>query len=83
MESGPPVWISDKHAMPLPAESKATHVCALWFMNGNRTESAKLDGALEGEARQKLWDDMKNFMSTVQHRDSVKKEKMKQKQKEQ
>lgn len=78
MKSGPPVWISDKHAMPLPREAKAAHVCALWFMSGNKTESAKLDGALEGEARQKLWDDMKNFMSTVQQRDSMKKEKAKQ-----
>ena len=71
MRDGPPIWISDKHALPLPRG--ATHVCALWFMEGDVTETAKLDGALEGAARQKLWDDMKSFMATDEVRDTQKK----------
>ena len=67
MRAGPPVFVSDKHALPLPAG--ATHVAKLWFMDGGVTETAKLDGAVEGEERQKLWNDMKSFIATVEGRD--------------
>jgi MFS family permease len=67
MRAGPPVFVSDKHALPLPAG--ATHVAKLWFMEGGVTETAKLDGAVEGEERQKLWNNMKSFIATVEGRD--------------
>ena len=73
MASGPPIWISDKHGLPMPEDGQDTHICKLWFMNGDKTESAKLEGALEGEERQKLWDDMKSFSALVKEKDAAKK----------
>jgi hypothetical protein len=60
LSSGPPIYISDKHAMPLPDDE--THICALWFAGDNTERSAKLDGAVEGEERQKLWTELKSFI---------------------
>ena len=39
-----------------------THVCRLWLARTGREYSAKLKGALEGDARQKLWDELSAFM---------------------
>ena len=61
LATGPPVYISDKHAMPLP-DNGDTHICQLWFSSDNTERSAKLDGALEGEERQQLWDELKKFI---------------------
>ena len=36
-------------------------VFALWFAEGDETHSAKLDGSLVGEARQKYWDEQLAF----------------------
>ena len=58
---GPPVYISDKHAMPLP-DNGDTHICSLWFASDNQERSAKLDGAVDGEERQKLWDELREFI---------------------
>ena len=58
--SGPPVWISDKHAMPVPEED--THICRVWFASDGKEYSAKLVGALEGVERQKLWDELSAFV---------------------
>jgi len=74
MACGPPIWITDKHGLPLPEDENDTHVINLWFMNGDKTETGKLDGSLDGEERQKLWDEMKSFMDTVKERDEAKKE---------
>ena len=70
MACGPPIWITDAHGLPLDGDG--THIVNLWFMNGDKTESAKLKGALEGSARQVLWDEMKSFMDTVKDRASKK-----------
>ena len=64
MESGPPVWVTDKHACPL--EEGETHVCKLWFMSDNREVSAMLEGACDGEERQKLWDELKSVHAVVE-----------------
>lgn len=58
--SGPPIWVADKHAMPLPEGD--THVERLWFAGDGHEYCAKLAGALEGEARQKLWDELAAFL---------------------
>ena len=57
---GPPVWIEDKHALPLPDGDG--HIERLWFASDGLEYSAKLDGALEGEARQVLWDELASFL---------------------
>ena len=57
LDAGPPVWIADKHALPL-ADGE-THVCKLWFMADDREVSAMLAGALDGADRQALWDELK------------------------
>jgi hypothetical protein len=61
---GPPIYISDKHALPLP-ENGDTHICQLWFSSDDSERSAKLVGAVEGDERQKLWDELKEFIEPV------------------
>ena len=59
--AGPPVYISDKHAMPLP-DNGDTHICQLWYASDNQERSAKLKDAVEGDERQALWDELKQFI---------------------
>ena len=42
----------------------------LWFSSDQRVVPAKVTGALEGEARQALWDEQKAFMATFHERES-------------
>ncbi|CAB9528806.1 expressed unknown protein [Seminavis robusta] len=58
--AGPPVFVSDKHGFPL--EEGDTHVVNLWYASDNKERPAKLDGAVEGEERQKLWEELKQFI---------------------
>mmetsp|Transcript_23304 Transcript_23304/g.71996 ORF Transcript_23304/g.71996 Transcript_23304/m.71996 type:complete len:163 (+) Transcript_23304:112-600(+) len=58
LDAGPPVWLTDKHALPL--QEGETHVSHLWYMNGDREISAMLEGACDGEDRKKLWDELKS-----------------------
>ena len=62
LAKGPPIYLEDKHALPLDESIGDTHVVKLWFARDNREVSAKLTGALEGEARQALWDELKQFV---------------------
>jgi hypothetical protein len=59
---GPPIYIEDAHAMPLADAIGDTHICKLWFQRDNVETSAKLDGAVEGPARDQLWDELKSFL---------------------
>ena len=58
--AGPPVYLSDKHALPLPDGD--THISRVWFASNDTEYSAELAGALKGEARQKLWDELAVFV---------------------
>jgi hypothetical protein len=58
---GPPVRLSDKTALPCPGQGDHAEVHVLWFMSDGQEHSAKLEGSLEGEARQAYWDEMKSF----------------------
>jgi hypothetical protein len=60
LDKGPPIYISDDTALPL--EEGDTHISKLWFAFDGQERSAKLDGALEGEAREKLWEELKQFI---------------------
>jgi hypothetical protein len=58
---GPPIYLHDQHALPLP--DGETHICAVWFAgDGGTVRSAKLVGAVEGEERDKLWTELKSFI---------------------
>jgi hypothetical protein len=57
---GPPIYLSDPHGLPLPEGD--THVVQLWYASDNQERSAKLDGAVEGEEREKLWEELKKFL---------------------
>ncbi len=58
--AGPPIYLSDKHALPLP--DGETHISRVWFASDGKEYSAELAGALKGEARQKLWDELAAFV---------------------
>lgn len=61
MKQGPPIYIADKHA--LPVEDEGEQVQELWFASSDTVESGKLKGALEGAERQALWDSQKAFVT--------------------
>lgn len=61
LKAGPPIYISDKHALKLDEEDE--YVCRLWFArDGGKEVPAKLDGAVEGEERNALWEELKHFI---------------------
>lgn len=70
LKDGPPIWLSDQHALPLPGAKdeeetetpKDTHVCALWYAGDNVEVSAKLEGAVEGDDRESLWNELRRFL---------------------
>jgi hypothetical protein len=62
LASGPPIYVSDKVALPLAEEETDTHVCKLWFASDGQERTAKLKGAVEGEEREKLWNELKEFI---------------------
>ena len=55
---GPPINISDAKALPCPENCD---VEMLWYMSDGQEHSAKLEGSLVGEARQKYWDEQQSF----------------------
>ena len=60
LKQGPPIYISDKHAFPLDEDD--THVCKLWFALDRTEREAKLKGAVEGEERDALWAELREFI---------------------
>jgi len=68
LAKGPPIWIEDKYGLPLP-ENGDTHVINLWFMNDNEERSAKLIGALQGDEREKMWNDLKELQKAMEEDD--------------
>ena len=63
LSTGPPVYVSDPNGLPLPDGEE--YICKLWFHDEPTEEkSAKLKNAVEGEERQKLWDELKKFIIT-------------------
>ena len=77
LKDGPPIWLSDQHALPLPGAKKGdeeteeeetddtvkdTHVCALWYAADDTVVPAKLEGAVEGDDRENLWNELRRFL---------------------
>ena len=61
---GPPVYLFEPNALPLPGGD--THIDLLWFSSGNREAPAKLEGALEGEEREKLWSTQRETLRAME-----------------
>lgn len=59
IDIGPPIWINDKSTFPV---SDGDHIRE--FKHGDTVISARLHGAVEGEARDRLWDEMRAVMYT-------------------
>ena len=62
LDTGPPVWICDKHGLPIPEDE--THISKLWYMNEDIEVSAQLKNSLIGKERIELWDRLKSLRST-------------------
>lgn len=87
LKNGPPIYISDKHALPIPIPSSSTspdkndnadnadndditctgteiHICSLWYASCSKKGiiSSKLYGAVEGDDRDNLWTELKEFL---------------------
>jgi hypothetical protein len=57
---GPPVSVSDANGFPLLEGD--THVVRLWYALDNQERSAMLNGAVEGEERETLWNELREFL---------------------
>lgn len=62
LERGPPINLRDASNLALPCPDGG-EVFRLWFQGegGGAERSAKLEGSLEGDARQKFWDEQLAF----------------------
>jgi hypothetical protein len=60
---GPPEYLEDKHALPIPEED--THICRVWFASDGKERSAILKGAVSGEERTKMWDELKTTIGAA------------------
>ncbi|GMI04290.1 hypothetical protein TrVE_jg1525 [Triparma verrucosa] len=60
LASGPPVWVSDKTALPLPEGD--THVERLWYAKDGKERSARLVGSVVGEERERLIEELRKFV---------------------
>eukprot|EP00608_Synchroma_pusillum_P005526 CAMPEP_0198429728 /NCGR_PEP_ID=MMETSP1452-20131203/9272_1 /TAXON_ID=1181717 /ORGANISM="Synchroma pusillum, Strain CCMP3072" /LENGTH=228 /DNA_ID=CAMNT_0044150145 /DNA_START=37 /DNA_END=721 /DNA_ORIENTATION=- len=58
LTAGPPVNIKDPNAMPCGDDGE---VFALWYGLDRQVHSAKLEGSLTGEAREKYWEEQRAF----------------------
>lgn len=59
--SGPPINLKDATALECPGGGE---VHSLWYMSDGQEHSAKLDGSLVGEEREKYWSEQKSFYIT-------------------
>jgi hypothetical protein len=67
LAKGPPIYIEDKNALPLPDGD--THVSTLWFMEDGEERPAVLKGAVIGEEREVLWEELRSFLTTEKDED--------------
>ena len=58
LDRGPPINVTDINALVCPNKGE---VHSFWFSSDKSEHTAKLDGSLEGEEREKLWDEQKAF----------------------
>ena len=70
IKTGPPVFLSDKEALTIPEGDDC--IDQVWFRDTNETVSAKLEGCLEGEAREALWNDQKETLAAMEAAEAYK-----------
>ena len=58
LSKGPTINIKDQKALPCPDDGE---VYILWYLSDNQEHSAKLEGSLIGDERQKYWDEQSAF----------------------
>ncbi|KAG5187566.1 hypothetical protein JKP88DRAFT_235159 [Tribonema minus] len=58
LDRGPPITIYDRNGLPCP---EGQDVDMLWYGRDKQEYSAKLAGALEGQARRDWWDEKLQF----------------------
>jgi len=61
---GPPEWLSDPTALPLPEGD--THIEKVWFQDEGKEMSARLKGAPLGQAREDLWNAQKEALAAME-----------------
>ena len=70
--NGPPVYLSDlNHADAMPLEAGEVRVDKFWFMSNNSTVTGKLEGSLEGEEREKKWQEQKALLAAMEVADAA------------
>jgi hypothetical protein len=69
LEKGPPIYITDKHGLPLDNDGNNSndndndeYIINLWYASDDQHRSAKLKGAKEGEEWSKLWNELNKFI---------------------
>jgi len=62
LKSGPPIYISDAHGFPLDEEEGEEYVVNLWYASDGKVHPAVLRGAVQGEERKELWDNLKEVI---------------------
>lgn len=70
LKAGPPIWLEDKHGFPLVEEG--SHVSKLCYFDGitKTVISAKLANAVEGEEREKIWDNLRQLLPSLEEEGS-------------
>jgi len=69
LAAGPPIYLSDKHGLPLEDEGEE-YVIKLWYACDGEERSAKLKGAVEGVEREELLQSLKKFI-IVEGKESI------------
>eukprot|EP00924_Labyrinthula_sp_SR-Ha-C_P002693 maker-scaffold_13-snap-gene-4.3-mRNA-1 protein AED:0.02 eAED:0.02 QI:62/1/1/1/1/1/2/155/161 len=66
ISKGPPIWLEDKNALPIPEED--THIDQVWFSgeNGGKLLSAQLKEAPINEDREQLWESQKAVLRSME-----------------
>lgn len=60
LAKGPPIYLSDENGFPL--KEGDLHVYKLWYASDQTERSAQLHGAVQGEERDALWEELKEFI---------------------
>jgi len=64
VSKGPPIYLEDKTALPVPEGD--THIDLLWFCDKTEYQSSVLEGALQGQEREKLWRTQQDVLKSME-----------------
>ncbi|CBK20653.2 uncharacterized protein [Blastocystis hominis] len=63
LAEGPPIYVKESSIFPCP---DGEHVEKLWYSSTQQEKSSKVEGCLEGEEREKWWNEMKEILSLTE-----------------